>query len=376
MDKKLHILFLSGWYPSRVSPLNGDFVQRHAEAVATKHQVTVIHVITDENLKEREHSSKLVNNVLTKIIYVPKTSNPIFKFFTFFNIYLKEIHTIGDFDLTHLNITFPKGMIALFLKLVKNKPYIISEHWTGYLQPNSTSIGFIQKKITQFIVKKASYICPVSKNLGDAMTQFGLTGNYIPIPNVVNTNLFNFKEPSPNVFTLTHISHLRNDHKNIIGILNVIKKLHNRIPHFKFYLIGEYVETYTEVLNKLGLTNVILVDQIQHKEVPEYLNTSSAFVLFSNYENLPCVILEAFACGIPVVTTNVGGIKEYFPKNFGYLINRKDEIALENAILKIFNKELAANKLEMHTYAEKNFGVEKICESYSKLYSKTLKTNN
>ena len=54
MHKKLHILFLSGWYPSRVSPSNGDFVQRHAEAVATVQNVTLIHVITDKNIKRKE----------------------------------------------------------------------------------------------------------------------------------------------------------------------------------------------------------------------------------------------------------------------------------------------------------------------------------
>jgi len=47
LKKKLHILFLSSWYPSHVSPSNGDFIQRHAEAIATKHNVTVIYVTTD-----------------------------------------------------------------------------------------------------------------------------------------------------------------------------------------------------------------------------------------------------------------------------------------------------------------------------------------
>jgi len=51
LTKKLHILFLCSWFPSRVLPTNGDFILRHAEAVATKHKVTAIHVITDEKLK-------------------------------------------------------------------------------------------------------------------------------------------------------------------------------------------------------------------------------------------------------------------------------------------------------------------------------------
>ena len=95
---KLHILFLSGWYPSRVSPSNGDFVQRHAEAVATVQNITLIHVITDKNIKRKECSTTLINNVLTKIIYIPRTSNPISKFISFFKTYLSEINKIGDFE--------------------------------------------------------------------------------------------------------------------------------------------------------------------------------------------------------------------------------------------------------------------------------------
>lgn len=51
MNRKLHVLFLNSWYPSRISPKNGDFIQRHAETVSIKHKVTSIHVITDSNLK-------------------------------------------------------------------------------------------------------------------------------------------------------------------------------------------------------------------------------------------------------------------------------------------------------------------------------------
>jgi len=51
--KKLHVLFLASWYPSRVLKTNGDFIQRHAEAVALQHNVTVLHVISDSYLSEK-----------------------------------------------------------------------------------------------------------------------------------------------------------------------------------------------------------------------------------------------------------------------------------------------------------------------------------
>jgi len=373
LNKKLHILFLSKWFPSRVSPTNGDFVQRHAETVATKHKVTLIHVITDEHLKKpREIIEFKTNNVKTYIVYVSPTKNPILKFFRFFKSYITVIKKIKGFNLVHLNITFPVGLIALYLKWFKKKSYLISEHWTGYQKFSKKSIGFIQLTITKIITKNAAVVCPVSKNLQDKMVGLGLKGNYYPVPNVVNTSIFNIDESSVENFTITHISHMGNEHKNIIGILNVISKLQYKIPNLALNLIGNNTKQYKAQLEKLEHTSIKNIGQIPNNEVANYLKKSSVFILFSNFENLPCVVLESFACGIPVISTNVGGISEYFPENFGYLIQPKDEIALENSILNIYNNNLNFNKKLMHNYAKHNFEIESISKTFSSLYTKIL----
>lgn len=372
LNKKLHILFLSGWYPSRVLPSNGDFVQRHAEAVATKHKVTLIHVVTDDTIIKKEHSTKLINNVLTKIIYVPKVSNPVSKFISFFNAYLREIDNIGDFDLTHLNITYPKGIIALYLKIFKKKPYIISEHWSDYQAHLNNAISFTTKTVTKFIVKNAAFVCPVTTHLQKSMIDFGLIGCYKPIPNVVNLTNFNLGENNTKEFVVTHVSGMDDEIKNVSGILNAVSQLQKKIPNLKFNLIGSNSNKFNEVIKKLGLNNYTIIDQISNIEVAEYLKKSDVFVLFSNYENLPCVIIESFACGVPVISTNVGGISEYFPKDFGFLIPPKDEIELKKSILKIYHKEIVPNKAEMHTYAKNKFGINSICNEFTKLYLQTL----
>ncbi len=372
MNKKLHILFLSGWYPSRVLPSNGDFVQRHAEAVATKHKVTLVHVVTDENINKKEIFEKTINNVFTKIVYVPKVSNRFFKFLFFFKTYLNEINAIESFDLTHLNITFPKGIIALYLKLFKNKPYIISEHWSDYQESLNHTIGTFTKLITKLVIKNASFVCPVTKHLQNSMIRFGLKGNYYPIPNVVDLSIFSTSNLKNNEFTITHISGMDNKIKNITGILNTIEKIQHKIPNLKINLIGQNSNFYKALIKKNAISNISIIHHINQKEVAQYLKNSDVFILFSNYENLPCVIIESFSCGVPVVSTNVGGISEYFPKDFGYLIDINDEIALENSILKIYKKELIPNKTQMHRYAEENFGTKIICETFSKLYAQTL----
>ncbi|WP_411556567.1 glycosyltransferase family 4 protein [Lutibacter sp. TH_r2] len=338
--------------------------------MANYHNVTLIHLVTDLNINCIEVDNKIINNVKTKIIYIPRSFS---KAFTFFKIYFQQINSIKGIDIIHLNITYPVGSIAYFLKKIKNKPYIISEHSTIYQKENSNKISVLQKFITKQIIKNASFVCPVSDNLSKSMLALGLKGNYYSIPNVVNTNQFVVSNKTPKLFTVTHISHLGNNHKNITGILDVLYNLQKNNYNFIFNLIGENSIKYKSYSEKLGLKNVNFINHISACEVVKYLQNSSVFVLFSNYENLPCVILESFSCGTPVISTNVGGIAEYFPKDFGYLIQKGNKLELEEKLSKFMDDNKSFQKEEMHNYAIDNFGIAAINTKFSNLYFKTLK---
>ncbi len=377
LNQNLHILFLSSWYPSRILPNNGNFVQRHAEAVATKHKVTSIHVITDVNLKNKiEVVEADINKVKTLIAYIKPSKNPITKLVRFFRAYLNLINRAEYFNLVHLNVIYPVGIIALYLKWFKQKSFIISEHWSDYQFPLNIKISIFVKIITKKIVKNASFVCPVSKHLQDAMTDFGLIGNYHPVPNVVDTKKFNFHIKGSINFTITHISDMDDEYKNITGILNTLSKIQKSYPNIHINLIGHFSDKYLPLLKKLTIKNIKIIGQIQHHQVADYLNNSDVLVLFSNYENLPCVILEAFSCGVPVVATNVGGISEYFPKDFGELITPKDEYALEKALIKIYQSHSKPNQTLMHQYAEDYFSMNAISAIFSRLYYQTLNVKN
>ena len=71
------------------------------------------------------------------------------------------------------------------------------------------------------------------------------------------------------------------------------------------------------------------------EEVASLMGESHAFLLFSHYENLPCVILEAFSCGIPVVSSDTGGIREHLDPSRGILVTNGAEDELERALLQM-----------------------------------------
>jgi len=371
---KLHVLFLTSWYPSRVFPTLGDFIQRHAEALHVIHKVSVIHVISDPNLENTiEFDTQEINGINTYIAYIPTNISLFKKFILQFKAYLFLINKIGKFDLVHLNKLYPSGMIALYLKFFKQKKYLITEHWSGYQTANNFSIGFFEKSISKIITRNASFVCPVSKNLGLEMQNFGLKGNYLSIPNVVDTNLFQPIQTSNDNLQLIHISSMDDSIKNITGIINVLDEFNKENSNFICYFIGGKKDKFTTQLAKLELTEnqIQFIEHIPQKDMVAYLQKADTFILFSNYENLPCVILESFSCGVPVIATNVGGISEYFPENFGQLISVNNEIELLNA-LKNIKKPNIEQKNQMHQYAIDNFSRENIAHKFDHLYRQML----
>ncbi|MFQ3181452.1 MAG: glycosyltransferase involved in cell wall biosynthesis [Polaribacter sp.] len=374
MSNKLHILFICGWYPSKVSPTNGDFIQRHAEAVSLNQKVTVIHIITNKEAKKNiDYTTEKINGIETHISYIKYSNNPFKKIFFFIKAFKVLLLKSEPIDVVHLNEIFPFGIFSLYLKWFKKKPYIISEHFTGYHYPQSKNIPFLEKFISTIITRNASFICPVSNDLKRSMQKLGLKGKYYRMPNVVDTAVFLATNKTPTIFTITHISNMVNDHKNIEGIIRFIKKLEHKIDDFKFKFIGKDAKMYIPFAKKLGinLEKTIFIDRLQHQEIATNLKESNLFILFSNYENLPCVILEAFSCGIPVISTNVGGINEYFPEDFGFLIDSKDEDALLHKTIEVYTN-FKPNKEKMHQYVEVNFSKVTIANQFSELYNSAL----
>lgn len=371
LNQKLHILFLCGWYPSRILPTNGDFIQRHAEAVSLQHKVSVLHIISDDSLTQNiEYNSSEINGVTTHIAYVKKVKNSLKKVILFYKAYQKLLTKIGNFDIVHLNKLYPFGIFALHLKWFKKKPFIISEHWSGYLGAQSKSIRNFEKVISKHIVKNAIFICPVSIDLKENMLKIGLTGNYTIIPNVIDTSIFTTAKKENEILQILHVSSMDNGIKNITGILNVISKLQDNIDSFKITFIGENSLKYRTQSQQLGIKNIDFINQISQQKLVKYYQKSDVFVLFSNTETQSCVALESLACGTPVIATNLKSIAEYLTPNFGTLVPVKDEKKLLETLTNFNAKKFATTK-EMHQFIDEHYSPEKICYQFSKLYLKT-----
>jgi glycosyltransferase involved in cell wall biosynthesis len=387
----MRILFLSAWYPDKFDKMPGLFVKRHAEAVSLFCEVIVLYISSVEKQKTKYCSEKNDENGLkTYIIYYKRSNkllfNGIFKILRFLKAYyigwkliLKDNYKP---DIIHVNILTRTGVIAYFLYILYNIPYIVTEHWTRYLRETNNYKGVVRKFITQIIVRNAKAITSVTENLKWAMEQQKLRNNkFYIVPNAVNLEKFKIIENNDqeNKIVFSHISCFVENQKNICGIINAVSELSKKRNDFECHLIG-YGPDYSLIKNfsdKLNLTDkFIFFDGLkEEEELMKIINRSAFTLLFSNYENLPVVLLESLACGVPVISTNVGGICEFIGREQGLLIEKKNQDLLIEAILKHLNKEAVYNRQEIRNYAKEKFSFQIIGEKFNSIYEEVLKTD-
>jgi glycosyltransferase involved in cell wall biosynthesis len=380
--KKLNILFLASWYPNKLEPQNGNFIQRHAEAVSIHCNVASLYVISSHDAKGYEVERRWINNVFEVIVYYKKTDKmlPFIKYRRYLKAHKKGFDTVlnefKNIHLTHLNVFYPAGIFALWLKKRFQIPYIITEHWTGFLDINPYKFSLFEKYYILKIGKAASMICPVSLNLQKALLAFGIEGPFKVVPNVVDTRLFNYSEKErKELKKILHVSTLNDQHKNVIGILNVVNRLRKERSDFRLTLAGnKFGDKHLNYAKELGIPDelLLILDEIPLEDIAEFMKQQDIFVLFSNYENLPCVISEAHASGMVVIGTDVGGVSEMIDSENGIVIKAKDEEQLYEALNRLMDNLSKFNAKKISQKAVERYSYQSVAAQFLEIYSGVL----
>ncbi len=378
--KEKHILFLPRWYPHKFDPMFGLFIKKHAEAVARFNQVSVLYV---QGISSPESFDKKqifdLQNVLTQIYYYRNSRCKILnniRFWYYLFIGYKSIKKAkGNPNLIHVHILTRLGLFASLFKMLYNTPFVITEHWSRYLPIPGNYKGWLRKKTGQIIVKKASAILPISKNLAEAMQKHGLHNpNYQIVPNVVEDFFFRDiqKKEKKHRTVFLHVSTFEDRSKNISGILQSIKRLSERNTDFEFWFIGEGMDF--ETLKEYALNLKIPIERTrffglkQDEELVDLFYLADYLVVFSNFENIPVVINEAQACGLAVIATDVGGISELINDENGILIEPGNENQLENTLEQLIISGSDFNAFEIQKRAKANFSYDAVGKQINSIY--------
>lgn len=395
VNNRLKVLHLARWYPNRYDPMPGLFIQRHAEAANNCCDVGVVytHQINERLPKNQIYNIdyNVENGVPTAKIYYSSSEVKLFPFNKLINIFrffrankigIKLIKKqLGDFNLVHIHVLTRLGLIGLYYKLFYGKPYLISEHWSRYLDLTGSFNGFFRKAVTRLIVKHASFVTTVTNNLAKAMQSHKLQNeNYIVLPNVVDSVFLDkpdnaIQKNDPAVFI--HVSCFEDKSKNVSGLLRTISKLSGIRNDFIFKLVGDGMDMdwLRNYASELGLTEkqVVFTGLLEGGKLVKEMASADMMIVFSNYENFPVVINESLSMGVPVIATRVGGIPERVNNQNGVLIDAGSEDQLLDSLIDFLDGSLSFNMDEIQAKARGEFSPESVGSILCGLYWKAIK---
>lgn len=381
-SKGRDILFISSWFPNRTNPTLGNFVERHACAIALQNRVFCIHAVPEKGRTSLKFDLKIEGNFASCILYHPSLRpHRLFRSFFLKKAYqYLEKHIQMAPEVVHLNVIHPAGRSAAAIARSLNIPLVITEHWTGYHPETHNALTKSQWTTIRAIAREAKILCPVSHQLAESMKAREIKGEYQIVPNVVDTQLFQpaSSNNERNRFRFLHVSTLLDSHKNISGLLRAFKNALDQFAEIEIAFIGEGDrDAHQSYADEIGIDREKISFQGTSpiEVIAEAMQNSECFVLFSNYENLPCVIGESFASGIPVISTDVGGISEHLNSDRGVLIKKGDENTLTQVMLKIAKKEATFDRTSLRAYAEKHFSQEAICAAFNAVYDAATKSS-
>jgi N-acetyl-alpha-D-glucosaminyl L-malate synthase BshA len=283
-------------------------------------------------------------------------------------------------DLLHVHYAIPHASSAYFARQMLRKqgsdiPFITTLHGTDItLVGKDSTYGCV----VTFSINESDAITAVSDNLRDeTFKSFEIEKEILVIPNFVDANRFHLtnkehfkKMLAPNgERILAHVSNFRKV-KRVEDVMAIFQGVHAKMPS-KLLMIGDGPERQNaeDLCRQLGICGDIrfLGKQDQMEEI---LNIADLFLLPSQYESFGLAALEAMACGVPVISSNAGGLPEInIHGKTGYLADVGDVDAMTAFAIKILEDESTLQSFKDNALAQAaEFSISKIVPMYEALY--------
>lgn len=193
--------------------------------------------------------------------------------------------------------------------------------------------------------------------LVDVFGRFGFRAR--SIFNIVETDRFRFRERVP-LRPVFFSNRNFEPHYNVACTLRAFQLIQKRFAEARLVVAGDGSErrALETLARELGLRNVEFIGRVPHSSMPELYDAADIYLNSPNVDNMPGSIIEAYAAGVPVVTTNAGGIPYIVTHGeTGLMVERNDHEAMAREALRLLESDELASRLARNAHAE--------CRKYS-----------
>lgn len=358
--RKSHILYIPTWYPSPIDIQNGVFIQKHAQAAARHHKITVLFA----NSAHESYTSCKQDGSLEELITTFKKSRfSLLNKARLFLHYFLQFRKIKEVDIIHAHVWSNKTIFAYLMSVIYNKPLFISEHWSGY----QYHIGFMQIALMKLVFRRAKKILPVSHFLKRLMQNQGIMGSFKIIGNIIKKQ--QAKEVKGEIFRFLMVADLRDEIKNISSVIHSFQEL--QINNCILNIIGDGPDK--SLLQSMTKSNYIkFLGRMKNEDVLTEIAKHHAIIINSRIETFSVVALEALAAGKPLIYSQCGGPTELIPSNSGYSIPIDNNKKLKSAILKMIKDYQRFDPIKLQQTVS-DFSEEEISNKLKQIYASVVK---
>ncbi len=296
---------------------------------------------------------------------------------------MSEVITYQELDILHVHYAIPHSISAILARQITKRQVKVVTTLHG------TDITIVGNEpaflpVTQFGINESDGVTAVSRYLSDeTYKEFDISKNIEVIHNFVDTNIF-ARRPNKELYEkyapdkeslITHLSNFR-PVKQVDSVIKVFAKILERVKA-KLLLIGDGPERgkAEKMCRELGICDhtIFLGKRI---EVEEFLSISDLLISASETESFGLSILEAMSCGVPVISSNTGGVPEIIIEGEqGFLLDPDDIAGFADAGIEILTNRSLQDTLSKSgsARAREFFDSKIVVPRYEKFYVDTLK---
>lgn len=341
----MKLLIIPSWFPNDNDPLWGNYFIKHAEALSEYADVSFMHInrvglkelnklgeyrrkdgFDDKRFKFKFYQTSVINLKSLNVDLAYKTyARGAYKG------YKEMIRYTGKPDCILVETSLPAGLAARYIAEKENIPYIVHEHSFDVVD-----LPDFVKHSSQ-VYKDAKYAMAVNPLILERQKKFN--ENAIMMPNYIDTKKFDVQRQAPEVFTLLSICNFY-EVKALDVLLKALAKVifEEKITDIRLNIVGqgEYRGFYEDISHQLGLDDYVTFGgYVPNEQIPEVLARSSVLCVSSRFETFGIPIIEAFAAGLPVISTDCEGPKVLMDETRGLMVPIDDVDAYAKAIIEM-----------------------------------------
>ena len=264
-----------------------------------------------------------------------------------------------DFDLIDAHYFYPDGVAAAILARLIGKPLTITARGSDL---NLLPQYALPRKMIGWAARQADASIGVSQALVDVLRGCDVDPSRLHVMrNGVDLQRFRpfprgemrrelGLDGSPLLLSVGNLVELKGHHL----LIDALKALQSRYPSAQLVIVGQGPErgSLEKQARACGVSRrVVFTGIVPNEELARWYSAADVLVLASRREGWPNVLLEAMACGTPVVATDVGGTAEIIASNVGFLVAERSAASLETALCRIFTAP--PTRSTVRSYAER-----------------------